>query len=85
MSTQLLSTIRSSLQSFKRFSARLSISGTRRPRRLSFRVLRKDPQHDLMFCSGTCTEATCFDQLCKACVAEYFDYQKEKHEAESVF
>jgi hypothetical protein len=34
---------------------------------------------DSMFCRGRCTEATRFDDLCPACVAEYFDYQGERN------
>lgn len=45
--------------------------------RLDLRALNSSSE---MFCSGRCTEATCFEQLCKACVNEYFDFQKERHE-----
>lgn len=31
-----------------------------------------------MFCSGLCTEATCFEDLCGACLTEYHEY-KESH------
>ena len=39
-----------------------------------------DLSHDFMFCRGRCTEATRFDDLCPACVAEYFDYKDAKNE-----
>jgi len=43
------------------------------------RTSQLNPQaHDLMFCRGRCTEATRFDDLCPACVAEYFDYKNER-------
>lgn len=32
-----------------------------------------------MFCDGRCTEATCFDDLCVACIAEWCDYQNERY------
>ena len=51
---------------------------TPRPKRVSGH--RQIPVKTLMFCSGRCGDATTFEHLCPACVAEFFDYQKEKYE-----
>lgn len=32
------------------------------------------------FCSGLCTEATCFDDLCGACITEYHEYKGVRSE-----
>jgi hypothetical protein len=37
-------------------------------------------QYHNTFCSGLCTEATCFEQLCGACVSEYFEYKESRNE-----
>lgn len=33
-----------------------------------------------IFCRGDCSEASKLDDLCQACVIEYYDYEREKYE-----
>lgn len=40
------------------------------------RDLRDPPPN--MFCSGNCNEATCFEHLCGSCLAEWFDWERER-------
>lgn len=47
------------------------------PRRQSLPVTTA-PVPPEMFCNGRCTDATCFDDLCRACIAEWNDYQEAR-------
>lgn len=38
---------------------------------------RLDPPPN-MFCSGNCTEATCFEALCGSCLQEWHDWNEER-------
>lgn len=43
-----------------------------------FYTLRTNDLSPLLFCSGNCDEATSFEQLCSACLNEWYEYEKEK-------
>lgn len=54
----------------------LRTPGTGQAHRSLLRDLRDPPPN--MFCSGNCNEATCFEHLCGSCLAEWFDWERER-------
>lgn len=67
----------SSLEIYKKSNATYYISKTlQNQRRQILQILPVGPVN--YFCNGRCSEATRFDDLCQACLEEYYDFERSR-------